>query len=258
MHPVLFKIGPFVIYSYGTMLSIAFIMSVLLVFVRARQNGLKEEIIISMSFYVIVAAIIGARFLYVILNLKKFLNTPFEILMIHHGGLVFYGGLLGGVLGSIFYTRQKKLPVAQIFDIIAPYLALGQAIARIGCLLNGCCYGRPISVGTSCPGFIFPSDSIAGIQFPEQVLHPTQLYSSIANIGIFLLLLRWSGFKKKNGEIFAGYLLLYSVKRFFIEFLRGDSSVLFFSLTLFQLISICLGIVALVWIIGVRIIGVRS
>jgi len=113
-------------------------------------------------------------------------------------------------------------------------------------------------VGTSCPGFIFPSDSIAGIQFPEQVLHPTQLYSSIANIGIFLLLLRWSGFKKKNGEIFAGYLLLYSVKRFFIEFLRGGSSVLFFSLTLFQLISICLGIVALVWIIGVRIIGVRS
>jgi len=132
--------------------------------------------------------------------------------------------------------------------MVAPYVALGQAIARVGCLLNGCCYGRLILAATSSPGLIFPSGSIAGNQFPGQILFPTQFYSSLANIGIFLILLTWSKFKKKNGEIFAGYLLLYSIKRFLIEFLRGDSPVLLFGLTFFQLASLAIGIIALIWL----------
>lgn len=231
MHPVLFKIGPLVIYSYGTMLATAFIVSVLLIFTHARKLRLEEETIISLNFYIIIPAIIGARIFYVILNLKEFLAAPLEILMVHHGGLVFYGGLLGGLLGGIFYVRRNRLPVAQIFDMVAPYIVLGQAIARIGCLLNGCCYGKPISPG---------------------VLYPTQLYSSLANLGIFFILVAWSNFKKKNGEVFAGYLLLYSVKRFLIEFLRGDSSKIFFNLTLFQIISLAMGVAVSIWLFKKR------
>lgn len=244
MHPVLFKIGPFVIYSYGTMLAIAFIISILLIFARAREQGLKEDTIVSLSFYVIIPAIAGARLLYVVLNLKEFLSAPLEIFMVHHGGLAFYGGLLGGLFGGIFYIKWKGLSVARVLDIVAPYLALGQAIARIGCLLNGCCYGRPVSKG---PGLIFPPGSIAGDQFPAQVLHPTQFYSSVADLGIFLVLLKWNN-PKRRGKIFAGYLLLYSLKRFLIEFLRGDSPELFFGLTFFQLGSLAIGIITLIWL----------
>ena len=255
MHPILCKIGPFAIYSYGTMLAVAFVISVLLISLKAREQGLEKENIISLSFYVIIPAIIGARLLYVLLNLKEFFAVPYEILMIHHGGLVFYGGLLGGLLGGLFYIKKKKLPAAQILDISAPYLVLGQAIARIGCLLNGCCYGKPISSGM---GLFFAPDSVAGSQ---EILYPTQFYSSVANLGIFLVLLKWSNFKNLSpratepwyapvsGEIFAGYLMLYSLKRFLIEFLRGDTPVLLFGLTFFQLISIGLGASALTWVL---------
>lgn len=242
MRPVLFKIGFFVIYSYGTMLAIAFIVSILLVFPRLKTQGLKEDSIISLSFYVVISGILGARILYVLFNIRDYLSRPFEILMIHHGGLAFYGGFIAGIFCVILYLKSTRIPVLQTLDTLAPYIALGQSIARIGCLLNGCCYGKPVHSGS---GFIFRPESVAGVQFPGEILYPTQLYSSFANLAIFFILLVWSNFKKKKGEIFAGYLLLYSIKRFLIEFLRGDSPRLFFGLTSFQIISLAIGIIAL-------------
>jgi phosphatidylglycerol:prolipoprotein diacylglycerol transferase len=134
--------------------------------------------------------------------------------MLQHGGLSWFGGLLAGLIVSLAYLKRRNLSVYKILDLVAPFLALAQAIGRIGCFLNGCCFGTIFN-------FI-----------------PTQLYSSLILTLIFLLLRFLQDRPHQEGKIFFLYLLLYSAKRFFIEFWRADNPVIFLSLTLFQLISI--------------------
>jgi len=138
-----------------------------------------------------------------------------EIFMIHHGGLVFYGGLLGASLAGIIYIRVRQLPLWKVADILAPSIALGYVFGRIGCLLNGCCYGR------IC-------DQPWAIRFPSehgthgQPVHPTQIYDSLLNLGLYLALAWLYRRKKFDGQVFAAYLMCYAVTRSFVEMFRGD------------------------------------
>ncbi len=218
MHPVLLKIGFFEIYSYGFILAIAFLVCGFLASRRARQFDLGQEIVWDLFFWILLGGIAGARILYIFLNFNFFLRNPAEVFMVWHGGLVWYGGFLGGVLFGIFYLRKNKLDNPAVLDFIAPYIALGQAIGRIGCFLNGCCYGKP------------------GI--------PAQFIASFLSFMIFIYLLKKQRKPHVKGNIFILYLILYSLKRFFVEFGRGDSAQIFFGLTIFQLISLGLFILA--------------
>jgi len=237
MHPEICRIGPFAIYSYGLMLATAFIVSSFLASRRAESAGIPPETILNLSFVVFVFGIAGARLLYVVQNIKGYVQNPAEILMLQHGGLSLFGGLILGSIAGIIYMKRKKLSAYKALDVLAPYIALGQAIGRIGCLLNGCCYGKP---------------AVWGIWFPahQAVLVPTQIYSSLPLLGIFMILRVLQDRPHiVEGEIFFTYLLLYSLKRFFIEFWRGDTIAVIPGLTLFQVFSIALFLLAVIQLV---------
>ncbi|MFA5275948.1 MAG: prolipoprotein diacylglyceryl transferase [Candidatus Omnitrophota bacterium] len=220
MHPEICRIGPLVVYSYGLMLVIAFTCAVSLASAEAKRQNIDPEVIFNVCFLAFIFGIIGGRVLYVLEHFKDYLGNPFEMIMIQHGGLSWFGGLIFGVLSGLIYLRIKKLPVLKILDIVAPYIALAQSIGRVGCYFNGCCYG-------STPYL------------------PTQIYSSLLLLIIFLLLRYVQLRPHREGQIIVLYLILYSVKRFFIEFWRIEHGPVLFGLTLFQLISIAVFIAAL-------------
>ena len=225
MYPIIFQIGPVTIYSYGVSLAVAVLVCAYFLKREALANNLKSQTLVDLLFVVVISGIIGARLLYVLLNLPHFFQKPLEIFMLHHGGLAWQGGLIFGMLAGIIFIRKNKLSLLSVLDIVAPYIALGQSIGRIGCFLNGCCYGKMVSWG---------------VYFPvhQARLHPTQLYDSLGLFIIFLILKKFQLHKKREGETFVLYLVLASALRFFIEFYRADHGILFFGLSIFQ--AICL------------------
>ncbi|MBU3933256.1 MAG: prolipoprotein diacylglyceryl transferase, partial [Candidatus Omnitrophica bacterium] len=158
MHPILFQFGPLKVYSYGLMVAIAFIVATYLAKLEARRQDLAPEKILDLSLILAVSAISGARALYVLQNLKFYINHPQQILMLHRGGLSFYGGFVLATIFAVVFLKRQRLPVLKTFDIVCPYLALAQAIGRIGCFLNGCCYGKPAGSGLRV---YFPGQDIA-------------------------------------------------------------------------------------------------
>jgi len=225
MHPLIFKIGPITIYSYGVMVASAFLVSTILCFKEAEKLRINKDVIVDLAFLIMVFGILGARGFYVLLNLKEYLNFPLEVIKIYKGGLVLYGGILGGVLSCLIYLKRKRLPTLKIADLIFPYVALGQSMGRMGCFLNGCCYGKL---------------SKFGLYFPvhRAILLPTQLYSSLGDLLICLILRSIYKKRKFDGQIFLLYFILYPLKRFLIEFLRADTKNLIFNLTFFQILSL--------------------
>jgi phosphatidylglycerol:prolipoprotein diacylglycerol transferase len=228
MHPILFEIpridlgawviGPIPIRMYGLMIGTGFLLGIALASRRARKEGIDPERILDMGVYLLLAAIIGSRLLYVLTNVAEFTRSPLDVFAIWKGGLVFYGGLLAAVPTGIWYVRKHKLPVWQTADIMAPSIALAHAFGRLGCFFAGCCYGAPCS-GPACITFTDPH-SLAPLGIP---LIPTQLMESGGEFLIFLLLLLFVRVKSFHGQIFGLYLVLYAVLRFFMEFYRGDA-----------------------------------
>jgi phosphatidylglycerol:prolipoprotein diacylglycerol transferase len=227
MHPILFEIpridlgswtiGPIPIRMYGLMIGIGFLLGIYLASRRAKKEGINPDLILDMGVYLLLAAVIGARVLYVLTTWQEFAATPLDLFAIWKGGLVFYGGVIAAVPVGIWYVRKHSLPVWRTADIIAPYAALGHAFGRLGCFFAGCCYGAPCS-GPVCITFSDPH-SLAPRGVP---LFPTQLTESGGEFLIFGLLLLLRRYKKFDGQLFWLYLVFYAVLRFTIEFFRGD------------------------------------
>jgi phosphatidylglycerol:prolipoprotein diacylglycerol transferase len=250
MFRYLLKIGPFTVYSYGTMLALAFIVATYLAAKRAERQGISAAKIIDLSFYILLSSILGARILFVLLNLDYYKERLIGILKIWEGGLVFYGGLVFAFFTVVWVLKKNKLPVWKVADILAAPLAFGIAIGRIGCFLNGCCYGKISFIHGVC----FPAkDNPAA--FAQQVsdglispgavcslpVLPTQLYESLAALAIFFLLLWLERKKHFAGFSFWTLILFYSSLRFIIESLRYyDSNFIFGALTVSQITSIVL------------------
>lgn len=213
MHPEICKIGPFTVYSYGLMLAVAFFVSAHLAAAQAKKHNFNPQIIFNFAFLVFLSGILGTRLFYIIENIGYYLESPDEIIMLQHGGLSWFGGLVLATLCGIVYLKKKKLPIYKILDLVVPFLALAQGLGRIGCFLNGCCFGELLGI-------------------------PTQIISSLILVVIFIILRLLQERPHRRGEIFYSYLLLYSLKRFFIEFWRFDNPAVFLGLTLFQIISI--------------------
>ncbi len=229
MHPILFHLGPVTIYSYGALFALAILAAAAVSAREARLRGIRPELVTDLIFWVVLGGLVGARALYVLTNIECYRNAPLEILMLQRGGLVFYGGFFGGSAAGLWYARRKRLPLARCADVLVPGVALAHAIGRLGCFLNGCCYGRPTSV-------------FWGVSFPHGngPVHPTQLYEAGALLLLFAVLRARARRAAFDGEVAVWYLLLYGLIRFLIEFLRGDSPPVIGGLTLSQVISGCL------------------
>ncbi|ETR73044.1 MAG: Prolipoprotein diacylglyceryl transferase [Candidatus Magnetoglobus multicellularis str. Araruama] len=217
MYPVLFKIGPLTIHTYGFCIALGFLVALYYVSKTAKRKQINSEIIVDLCFYALVCGMIGGRVLYVILEWETFQNNWLEIFRIWNGGLVFYGGFIAALIFSWYYMKQKQLPILSTLDILAPAVALAHGFGRIGCFFAGCCYGRICDMPWAVT-FTHPLT----LARPNVPLHPTQLYSSLMNFGIFGILIFISRRKPKAGVVAIAYLCIYGLGRFFIEFFRGD------------------------------------
>lgn len=228
MYPVLFKIPLFglfgfesvPIHGYGVLVAFGFLAGSWWVQRAARQEGEDPAKALDLVFYILIAAILGSRIFHVLISERDlFFEDPLHLFKIWKGGLVFYGGLIGSLLISIWYFRRHRLPAWKYCDFFSPAIALGHAIGRLGCFMAGCCFGKPLQAETWY-SLIFPENSSrapAGIP-----LYPTQLIESGAEFLLFVGLGLALKYKKFDGQIFTLYLILYAFFRFWIEFLRGD------------------------------------
>jgi len=217
MYPILFKAGMIEIHAYGFFLALAFLVAILVSMRYARKEGLDPLVILDLSIYVIIAGIIGARALYLFEDLDFFLKNPAEIIMVHHGGLAFLGGFLLSMVVIAVFAKRKGISFLKLLDAISPGSALGYAFGRIGCFLNGCCFGLP----TKLPwGIVFPTGSLAGNCYPGETLQPTQLYSALSMVIVSLILAWLYRAKKFDGQIILWGIVLYALYRFLMEFIR--------------------------------------
>ena len=229
MHPILFTLGPVHFYSYGLMIALGFLSANILAARRAQALGMDPARIQNITLTALIAGLVGGRLAYVLLQWDLYRNNPLEILRLDHGGLVFFGGLAAGLAGGIWAIRRAGMPVLKTVDLLIPPLMVAHALGRIGCFLNGCCYGK----ATQLPwGIRFPSDPARR--------HPTQLYEMLALFGIFFLLKRLERRNPPPGTILLAYGLSYGFWRFLVEFLRADNPPVAWGLTVFQLISLAM------------------
>jgi phosphatidylglycerol:prolipoprotein diacylglycerol transferase len=248
MYRILFTIGSFPIYSYGVMLALAFITGIFLAMKEAKRIGENPERVLDISLYVILGALIGGRLGYVIFYLDYYLKNPIKILYFRQGGLSFLGAFLIAFFLCWLYVKRTKISFWKFADITAPSVAMGIGIARIGCFLNGCCFGVVSNYGIKFPSLYMPpvylqqlkDGLIASGSSCTLPVIPTQLYSSLYGFLIFFILLGIKKYKKYDGYLFLNFLILYSISRFTIEFFRFyiDNYKMFNYFTVTQIILI--------------------
>ena len=241
MHPILFEFGGFTIYSYGVLLAAAYLLGLQFALIRARSRGLDRERVMDLGIWIIISALVGAKLLLLVVDFRQFLANPRTIVDLLRSGGVFYGGLIAAVTVALVYIWRRRLPMWTTTDVFAPGIALGHIVGRLGCLLAGCCFGRPTSVPWAIsfhdPNAFATSGTPLGVS-----LHPTQLYEAGAEALILVFLLAF----ERRGRPFAGrtfwsYMLLYGVSRFIIEFYRGDPrGTVFDALSTSQFVSVIL------------------
>ena len=249
MHPILFEIGRVPVYTYGVLLAAAYLLGLQFALMRARTRGLDPNRVMDLGIWIIISALAGAKLLLLIVEFDTYRDHPAELANLLRSGGVFYGGLIAAVTVALWYLRRHRMPMWTVTDVFAPGIALGHVIGRFGCLFAGCCFGRP----TTVPWAITFHNRYAAqnVGTPLEVpLHPTQLYEAGAELLILLFLLATERRGRPfPGRTFWGYMFLYGISRFVIEFYRGDTrgTVAMFSTSQFlSLIIVPLSIIMLV------------
>jgi phosphatidylglycerol:prolipoprotein diacylglycerol transferase len=251
MRQVLFTLpifGGVNVYGFGVMLVVAFISSTWLACKRARREHLDPEIVFDLAFWLCLVGMIGARLFYCFEYWGQEIKSPWDVVQYWKGGIVFYGGIIGGAIAFVVYRQLRPFPIRPYMDAIAPGIALGILFGRIGCFLNGCCYGDTCQLpwALSFPPLsppwwhhralgMIPADAMSSLP-----IHPTQIYSSIDGLVLLLLLSAFFPLRRRDGEVMALLMLAYPVTRFLIEFLRNDEGAYFAGLTISQNISVIL------------------
>jgi phosphatidylglycerol:prolipoprotein diacylglycerol transferase len=252
MHPILFSVAGWPVYAYGVLLAAAYLAGLQLAVVRARRAGVDPAKIMDLGIYLIIAALVGAKLMLIVVDFKYFTSHPGELLSLVRAGGVFYGGLILSFAVGMWLIGRYKLPVWSTSDLYAPGIALGHVIGRLGCLMAGCCYGRP----TNLPwGITFTSPIAAdnaGTPLNE-ALHPTQLYDAGAELLILVILLAL----ERRGRPFAGrtfwlYILLYAISRFIVEMFRGDPRGTIAGVSTSQFVSLVTLPIAVIMLIRLR------
>ncbi|MBU0677032.1 MAG: prolipoprotein diacylglyceryl transferase [Verrucomicrobia bacterium] len=237
MHPICLEIGGKAVHWYGVMVSLAFLAAIIHWSLRADRDGFPKGFGLEMGFWMMVCGITGGRIAYVIAHGSYFRANLSAVLRFDQGGMIFYGGLIGACFAVIILCRTRKQSVWAAGDVAVSGLPLGHAIGRLGCFLNGCCFGKP----TGLPwGVHYPDHTNAAIKSAGAAVHPVQLYEFALNILLYVVILSVYGRRKRSGEIIVLYLLTYPVGRFMMEFIRGDERAMVGSLTVAQGVSVAL------------------
>ncbi len=213
MLPVLFHVGPFPVHSWGLLLMVGFLLAVW----RTANNGWRYQIsrddIWEISIWGLIGGVLGGRLAFVGLNAGFFMHHPAQIFALWEGGMTFYGGMGGGILAGVLACRAKNVNVGDMGDLAALAFPIGYALGRIGCLLNGCCYGGACDL----PWAVRYHESDGALSVPS---HPVPLYSAIISVGIYFILARMEKHRQFRSQLLWAYITLYAVYRFFIEFFR--------------------------------------
>lgn len=223
MFPILVKIGPLTIHTYGFTMAVGVAFGLWFIYAQAKKAGLDANRIMDAAFYTIIVSLIGAKLILFISNISYYVAYPKELFALARSGGVFQGGLTFGIVYALWYFRRKKIPTWPTADLIAPALALGHGFGRLGCFSAGCCYGSECALPWAA---VFKNEyaaNLTGVHL-NTPLHPVQLYEAILNFlnfGILYVILKK---KKFDGQVFAFYFINYSVIRFFTEYFRGDHS----------------------------------
>jgi phosphatidylglycerol:prolipoprotein diacylglycerol transferase len=221
MLPTVFSVFGFSIPAYGVLVALAFLIALAVTGKLARRSGLDSETVLNLGIYCVLAGILGAKVFMVLSDWRHYMENPGEIFSFStlQSGGIFYGGLIAALLTASFYMRAKSLPPLKTADAFAPGLALGHAIGRLGCFAAGCCWG----VETRLPWavtFMNPrANAVTGVPLGIP-LHPTQLYESIGEAIIFAFLYHRFQRQHRTGAIIGSYLVLYSLLRFVVDFVR--------------------------------------
>jgi phosphatidylglycerol:prolipoprotein diacylglycerol transferase len=219
------------------MLSLAVILGIIGARKLAVREGIEPDRILDLAIWLVVAGLIGSRLFYVFFyDWEHYLAFPLDVFKLStQAGLVFYGGLIGGILAGGWYVYRNKLPFWNLADVVTPFLALGYGLVRIGCFLNGCCYGKP----TDLPwGVVFPG-------FFQVAIHPTQLYSCGLSLLLFGITLWLYYHRRFPGQVFLVYLMLYALMRSLVEVFR-DNLLVWGPITIAQLVSLGIFIAAFI------------
>lgn len=238
VYQILFRIFGLPVYAYGTFLALAFLIAIVLTARDGAAKGISAETIVDIALCLCVGGLVGARLLYVLLEFGYYRQNPWEILNIRAGGLSFYGGAVAGFYTAWWYVKRKGLDPWRIADVAVPYVALAYALVRVGCYLNGCCYGTP----TDLPWALACKEGD-----PFTLRHPTQFYAAAGSFLLFLLLHRLRGHKRFTGFLFYLYMGLYAVMRGVIEAFR-ESQIIFAGIRTTQVASLAMALFALAMI----------
>lgn len=225
--PVCFHVFGRPIYWYGIMIATAFLAALGHWSILARHERKPSGYAGDLGFWLLIAGIVGARIAYVIANWRQFAAAPITIIRLDQGGLIYYGGFLAAALAAAIFARVRHESFWPFTDFTITALPLGHAFGRIGCFLNGCCYGRP-------------SELPWAVMLCTERVHPVQLYEAFGNFAIYVLLMMIYRRKSGSGIVFALYLTLYPLLRFACEFFRGDPRMPFEFLTMAQAVSLAL------------------
>lgn len=253
MNPVWFKIAGYPVHLYAVMIALGFVVGIWLAARRGERDGIDRDLMLDLSWWLLVAGLVGARVAFIIVNWEQyyypcvdfeFYNAEFatlprdvltgpdctRLLRFWNGGLVFYGGVIGSMITMVWFLRREKVPIMPVADAIIPSLALGQFFGRAGCFFAGCCWGKPTDAALSLE---FPKGSMAWADhvnsglIPElsshsHAVYATQLYDALGGLLLFGLLVWLQRRKRFHGQVFITWLLIYPMMRSTIELFRGD------------------------------------
>jgi len=222
MHRILFEVGGNPVYTYGVLMAIGIIVGVGLTWYLARKQNRYSDEVIDFALWAVIFGIIGSRLSYVIPRWDLYAANPMDLFAIWQGGLTIQGGLIGGLLAGIVYTKIKGIKFWYFADLFAPGMVLGQAMGRIGCYFFGCSFGVPTNSGW---GLVFPEGTDAFAIFGAQALYPTQMFEFVWDIAILaLILIIWQR-RRFDGFAFLLYFALWNIGTAVIRFWRGDIAV---------------------------------
>lgn len=214
MFPTIFEIGRFKLHTFGFMMAMSFLVSVLMAGRRFPRHGIDSDLASDVGLGAMFGGVLGAKLYFIFDHWREFLVEPFAMFF-SGSGLTWYGGLLGGVIGALLVARARRIPLMLLCDVASPILGVGYAIGRLGCFLNGDDYGRPSSVPWA---MAFPKGTPATLVR----VHPTQLYEVAGGLLIFFLLDRLDRRPRPRGQLFGIYLILSGLARFGVEIYRTN------------------------------------
>lgn len=248
MYPVLVQFGTFEIRSYGVIVALSFFLGLWLSAKEARRKGLDPALVQDFAFYALAGGIVGARLYFVLFSKPAyFLQNPWEIVAVWHGGIGVIGALVGGFLTALWYCRRKNLSFWRFADVLAPGVALGQAVGILACLLNGDSYGKAADLAWAIT-YTDPR-ALAPLNIP---LHPIEIYEMAAYLLVFLLVWQTREKYRTDGFAFLTYLAGYGAARFSLEFFRGNPAIFAWGIPAAQVFGVAL---ILVSIAGFYILG---